>query len=81
MEHTEAAQIAAVVGALGAVLVILMRGRVGPLVGFALLGIATAFVSRSLIGDRDLELLLTEPTGLALVGVGALAALGLAVLL
>ena len=70
MEHTDAAQVAALVGALGAVLVLLPRGRALPLGGLALLGLAAAGLGRSLVGDDDLELLLTEPTGLALVGVG-----------
>ncbi|MGH3133565.1 MAG: O-antigen ligase family protein [Gaiellaceae bacterium] len=77
MQHTDAAQVAALVGALGAVLVVLPRGRALPLLGFALLGAGTAGLVRSLVGDDDLELLFTEPTGLALVGVGvAAAALG-----
>lgn len=74
MEHTDAAQVAALLGALGAVLVLLPRSRALPLAGFALLGLATAGLGRSLVGDDDLELLFTEPTGLALVGVGAIAA-------
>ncbi len=81
MEHTDAAQAAALVGALGALLVLIPRGRLLPLVGFALLGLATAGMGRSLVGDDDVRLLLTEPTGLALVGVGVSAALLGAVLL
>lgn len=79
MEHSDAAQVAALLGALGAMLVILGRGRAAPLVGFGLLGIATALLGRSLAGDDDLELLLTEPTGIALLAVGAAAAALLAV--
>ena len=75
MEHTDAAQVAALLGALGALLVLLPRDRILPLAGFALLGLATAGLGRSLVGDDDLELLFTEPTGLALVGVGTLGAL------
>jgi O-antigen ligase len=70
VEHTEAAQIAALAGAVGAVLVVLPWGRVLPLLGFALLGVATAGLAWALVGDDDLELLFTEPTGLALVGLG-----------
>ena len=81
MEHTDAAQVAALLGALGALLVLLPRDRILPLVGFALLGLASAGLGRSLVGDADLELLFTEPTGLALVGVGTLGALLGAVLL
>lgn len=74
MEHTDAAQVAALLGAVGALLVLLPRGRLLPLAGLALLGLATAGLGRSLVGDDDLELLFTEPTGLALVGVGTLGA-------
>jgi hypothetical protein len=79
VEHSDAAQIAALMGALGAALVALTRGRAGPLAGFALLGAATALIGRSLVGDDDLELLLTEPTGIGLLTVGGLAAVLLAV--
>ena len=41
MEHTDVAQIAALVGALGAVLTLVPRGRVFAIVGLALLGAAT----------------------------------------
>lgn len=73
MEHTDAAQVAALLGALGAVLALVPRDRFLPLAGLALLGLATAGLGRSLVGD-DLERLVTEPAGLALVGVGAAAA-------
>ena len=39
--------------------------------GIALLGIATALFGRSLAGDDKVELLLTEPAGVALLAVGA----------
>jgi O-antigen ligase len=59
------------------VLVLLARDRYLPLVGFGLLGLGTAGLARSLVGDDDLELLFTEPRGLALVACGILvAALG-----
>jgi hypothetical protein len=74
MEHADAAQVAALVGALGAALVLLTRGRALPLAGFALLGLATAGLVRSLVSDEDLRLLFTEPEGLALVGAGSIAA-------
>ncbi len=79
MEHTEAAQVAALVGALGAVLALVPRGRVAPLVGLLLLGLATVGIARSLVGDDDLELLLTEPTGIGLLGVGVAATILIAV--
>ena len=71
MEHSDAAQVAALLGALGAVLVILGRRRAVLLPGFALLGVATALFGRSLAGDDKVVLLLTEPTGIALLAVGA----------
>jgi hypothetical protein len=74
VEHTDAAQVAALLGALGAALVLLPRGRALPLAGFALLGVATAGLGWSLVGDDDVRLLFTEPSGLALLGVGTLAA-------
>jgi hypothetical protein len=59
------------------VLLLVVPGRAAPLAGFALLGLATAGLGRSLVGDDDLELLFTEPAGLALVGIGGVtAALG-----
>ena len=79
MEHVQLAEIAALVGALGAVLVLIPRGRLLPLVGFALLGLATAGIGRSLVGDDDLRLLFTEPAGLGLVSVGVIAAILIAV--
>jgi len=79
VEHADAAQVAALVGALGAVLVMLPRGRIAPLAGFTLLGIATALIGWSLVGDDELELLVTEPTGIALLVVGALAAIAIAI--
>jgi len=79
VEHVQLAEIAALVGALGAVLVLIPRGRLLPLVGFALLGLATAGIGRSLVGDDDLRLLFTEPAGLGLVSVGVIAAILIAV--
>jgi O-antigen ligase len=74
MEHTDAAHVAALLGALGAVLVLVPRDRMLPLLGLALLGLATAGLARSLVGDDDVERLVTEPAGLALVGIGGAAA-------
>jgi hypothetical protein len=74
VEHTDAAQVFALLGGAGAVLVLLARDRVLPLVGFALLGLGTLGLGRSLVGDDDLELLFTEPRGIALVVVGVLVA-------
>ncbi len=74
MEHTDAAQVAALLGALGAVLALVPRDRFLPIAGFALLGLAAAGLGWSLVGDDDLELLFTEPAGLALIGVGSVGA-------
>jgi hypothetical protein len=77
VEHTDAAQVFALLGAAGALLVLLARDRFAPLAGFALLGLGTVGLARSLVGDDDLELLFTEPRGIALVGIGVVvAALG-----
>ncbi len=74
VEHSEAAQVAALVGAFGAALVVLGRGRLLPLAGIALLGVATALLGRSLVGDDDVELLLTTPAGIAVIAAGLAAA-------
>jgi outer membrane protein assembly factor BamB len=79
VEHADAAQAAALVGALGAVLALVPRGRIAPLAGFAALGIATGLIGWSLVGDDDVKVLLTEPTGIALLVAGTIAAVGLAV--
>ena len=70
MEHTDAAQIAALVGALGAVLTLVPRGRVFAIVGLALLGAATVGLAVSLVGRGDVELLIEEPAALAALAVG-----------
>jgi O-antigen ligase len=75
VEHTNAAQVAALVGAVGAILVLIPRGRLLPLAGFALLGLATVGIGRSLVADADIRLLFTEPAGLGLVSVGLVAAI------
>jgi hypothetical protein len=73
VEHTDAAHVAALLGAVGVVLVLVPRNRFAVLAGYTLLGLAAAGLIRSLVGDDDLELLFTEPTGLALIGAGAIA--------
>jgi len=75
VEHTDLAQVAALLGGIGAALVLLPRGRARllALAGFALLGIATLGLAAALVGDDDLELLLTAPEGLALLSVGLIA--------
>jgi O-Antigen ligase len=73
VEHTDVAQIAALVGALGAVLVLVPRGRLFAVVGLALLGAATGGLGVSLVGTADLRLLVEEPAGLAALAAGTLA--------
>ena len=73
MESPDAAQVSALLGAVGAVLVLVPRDRLSPLAGLVLLGLGTAGLARFLVGDDDLELLLTEREGIVLVAVGALA--------
>ena len=70
MEHTDAAQIAALVGAVGAVLVLVTRGRFFVIVGMALLGAATVTLAIALVGTDDLELLVEPAALVALVAAG-----------
>ena len=79
MEHGQVAEIAALVGALGAVLALITRGGIFPLLGLALLGLATGGLGWSLVGDADVRLVFGDPAGLALVAVGLTAAVVLAV--
>ncbi len=75
MEHGQVAQVAALVGALGAVLVLVPRGRLLPIVGFGALGIATAALAWALVGSEDIDTLLGDARGVALLGVGAVVAI------
>ncbi len=75
MEHTDLAQVAALAGALGTVLVLVPRGRLLPIAGFALLGLATAGLAWSLVGSDDVDLLVGDARGIALLGVGTVAAI------
>jgi hypothetical protein len=79
MEHAQLAEIAALVGALGAVGVLVTRGGIFPLIGLVLLGLATAGIGWSLVGDDELRLLFGDPQGVVLVVVGSAAAIVLAV--
>ena len=79
MEHAQLAEIAALLGALGAVGVLVTRGGIFPLIGLGLLGVATGGLGWSLVGDEELRLLFGDPRGLALVAIGAAAAIVLAV--
>jgi hypothetical protein len=79
MEHAQLAEIAALVGALGAVLALITRGGIFPLTGLGLLGVATGGLAWALVGDKDVRLLLEDPGGVALVAVGVAAAIVCAV--
>ena len=79
MEHAQLAEIAALVGALGAVLALITRGGIFPLTGLGLLGVATGGLAWALVGDDDVKLLLEDPGGVALVVVGVAAAIVCAV--
>ena len=79
MEHAQLAEIAALVGALGAVLALITRGGIFPLTGLGLLGVATGGLAWALVGDDDVKLLLEDPGGVALVAVGVAAAIVCAV--
>jgi O-Antigen ligase len=79
MEHMQLAEIAALLGALGAVGVLIPRGGIFPLIGFVLLGAGTGGLAWSLVGDDDIELLLGDPQGIALVVVGVATAVACAV--
>jgi len=69
MEHTTLAEIAAVAGAAGAALVLLVPRRAGFLAGVALLAAGEALLAVALAEDT-LRLLLDEPSGWVLVAVG-----------
>lgn len=81
MEHPEVAQVAALAGALGAILALLPRDRWLPLAGLGLLGLASIGLVRSLVGDDDLRLLVTDPFGIALLAMGAGTVVAAAILL
>ncbi|MEA2453877.1 MAG: hypothetical protein QOI45_139 [Thermoleophilaceae bacterium] len=79
MEHADTAQLAAVGGALGSVLVLLARGRLTLLGGLALLALAEAGLALSL-GDASLNKL-TSAAGAAALVAGVLLVAGAAALL
>jgi hypothetical protein len=79
MEHAQLAEIAALLGALGAVGVLVTRGGIFPLIGLGLLGIATAGIGWALVGDDEMSLLFGDPHGIALMASGTAAAIVLAV--
>jgi O-antigen ligase len=77
MPHEDLAQVAAVVGAAGSLLVLLMRHRLPLVGGFAVLAGAEAMLAVALIPGEDLERL-RRPAGVAALAVTVLAGLGLA---
>jgi hypothetical protein len=79
MEHMQLAEIAALLGALGSLGVLIPRGGIFPLVGFVLLGTGTGGLGWWLVGRDDVELLLEDPQGIALLVVGVAAAIACAV--
>jgi putative inorganic carbon (HCO3(-)) transporter len=78
MPHGGLAQVAAVIGAAGSVLVLVPRRRVLLLAGFVVLAVAEGMLAVALIPRSDLERLVHRPVLLAGLGVTALAVLGLA---
>ena len=79
MEHQQLAEIAALLGALGAVGALVTRGGIFPLVGLGFLGIATGGLVWSLVGDQDVRLLVHDPAGVGLIVIGVATAVALAV--
>ena len=69
--HGDAAQLAAVLGAAGAVLVLLARSRWPLLGGFGLLAIAETVLAIALVPTSDLRLIVDRP---AVAGAAGLAA-------
>jgi len=67
-----AADIGCIVGALGAVLVLVPRGRAAPLVGFALLTAAVGLLASALVPGEDIRTLIDTPTRIVGVAVAAL---------
>jgi len=67
-----AADIGCIVGAVGAVLVLVPRGRAAPLVGFALLTAAVGLLASALVPGEDIRTLIDTPTRIVGVAVAAL---------
>ena len=81
MRHGDTAQLAALVGAVGALLVLLPARRLALLSGLVLLGAAEAGFAYALVPEDDRRLLLTQASGLGLVAAGGIGAVALAWLL
>jgi outer membrane protein assembly factor BamB len=78
MRHGDTAQLAAIVGAVGALLVLVPARRVALLGGLVLLALAEAGFALALVPADDRHLLLAEAPGLVLVAAAAVAAAALA---
>lgn len=78
MEHADLAQAAAVVGALGAAMVILSRGRLDLGAGVLALALAELGLALSLVPTSDLERLVASPARVVLLALAVLALLALA---
>jgi hypothetical protein len=76
LEHPDLAQAAAVLGAIGVVLVLFPRRRWALLAGFATLGVAEAMLGAALVPSSDLRLVLERPalTGAAAAGIAVVLA-------
>ena len=72
MPHGDLAQLAAVVGAVGAAILLLSRTRAGLLAGLAIAVTGEAMLAVALIPGRDLKLFVTPATHLAALLVGLL---------
>ena len=78
MEHGDTAQIAAVVGAAGAPLVLLGRTRLVLLAGLLLLAVAELGLARALVPSADVRALVERPLVLAALAGGGVVALAAA---
>jgi O-Antigen ligase len=76
LPHPDLAQAAAVLGAVGVVLVLLPRGRWPLLGGFAVLGVAEAMLGAALVPGSDLRLVVDRPAlaGATVAGVAVVLA-------
>jgi O-Antigen ligase len=79
MDHLDVAHAAAIVGAVGTALVLLLRGRAGLTSGFALLTAAQVGLASSLVPGDDLRRLVEPSSRIALVVLLVLVLAGLAI--
>ena len=81
MAHLQVAHLAALLGALGAVLTLVFRGRVPLLAGFAVLGLADACLGYALVPASDLHRLTHHLAGWGLIAALLITVAAVAVLL